>query len=1210
MENNKVKWTKEQVEAINEKNSNILVAAAAGSGKTAVLVERIINKIINEKIDIDRILLVTFTNAAAAEMRERILSALYKKIDEEPENKDLQRQITLLSRASICTIHSFCLEVIKNNFYELDISPNFRIGEETELEIIKNDCLEELFENKYENEDKDFLKLIEYYTGYRNDEDLKQLILTIYRYIQSSPYPEIWIEEKIKEFDLKEKLNEDFSNTIWGKIIIKNIQKQLESNIITLTSVKNELKKLPEFEKFYNTICNDIIEYERLQKIEEWDKLSENISNFKLGNWSKNSKVDLDIKERSKKIRDDAKDSINKYKNGIMQYNSKMANEEIYAMYEILNSLKNLILEFSQKFSEEKKKRNLIDFNDIEHFALKILENEEIAKKYKDKFIEIAIDEYQDSNLIQEKILTTISNGKNIFMVGDVKQSIYKFRQARPDLFMEKYENYDFVNDFNEKSKGKKIQLFKNFRSMSNILDITNLIFNNIMSKELGEIEYTEEEYLNICENYEKISLEKPTKSELNIINLGEEIIEEKEYKEDNDDEDDEETEEVEEPIENTVLEARLVVKKIKELMKSNYKVYDKEVGYRNLKYKDIVILLRSTSVQAQIYEKELTKENIPVFTDTNNQFLDTIEIQTIMSLLKIIDNPIQDIPLVTVLRSIIGGFTDNELIEIRINNYNISFYEAMIKYKTQENADKKIIEKIDNLFNMLDKFRKEKEYLPLNELIWKIYIDTGFYNYVTLMPNGLIRQANLKLLFEKAKKYESASFKGLYNFINFINKMKTRNEDFGSAKLIGENEDVVRIMSIHKSKGLEFPICFLCSTGKQFNFQDLRENILLHQNIGFGPKYIDVERKIENNTLAKEAIKIKMKEETLAEEMRILYVALTRAKEKLIITGISKNLEEETKNKQNLLKLYSTKDNSKINPNIVSKCKSYLEWINLVYLNNKDKISDILELNTYNKQELIDTSKEGIEAEDFIKKLESVNIENKNTEKINSLLQWQYKYKDLSKIETKSSVTKIKQMQNGEEETFENELSTPKFLSEEIRITNAQIGTLIHLCFKNLDFNLEYSEEKIKELVNSLYEKEIITKQEMESIDINQILKFTKSNLWNELKNAKKVYKELPFYINIPVNELYSDIPKTEDKILVQGIIDLYFIDENDNVVLVDYKTDFIKQGQENILVERYKKQLDLYKNALEHALNKKVDKVLIYSVCLNKVIEAHMGT
>ena len=302
---------------------------------------------------------------------------------------------------------------------------------------------------------------------------------------------------------------------------------------------------------------NFIIEYERLQKIEEWDKLSENILNFKIENWSRNSKVDLDIKERSKKIRDDAKDSINKYKNGIMQYNSKMANEEIYAMYEILNSLKNLILEFSQKFSEEKKKRNLIDFNDIEHFALKILENEEIAKKYKDKFIEIAIDEYQDSNLIQEKILTTISNGKNIFMVGDVKQSIYKFRQARPDLFMEKYENYDFVNDFNEKSKGKKIQLFKNFRSMSNILDITNLIFNNIMSKELGEIEYTEEEYLNICENYEKISLEKPTKSELNIINLGEEIIEEKEYKEDNDDEDDEETEEVEEPIENTVLEAR-----------------------------------------------------------------------------------------------------------------------------------------------------------------------------------------------------------------------------------------------------------------------------------------------------------------------------------------------------------------------------------------------------------------------------------------------------------------------------------------------------------------------------------------------------------------------------------------------------------------------------------------------------------------------------
>ena len=389
---------------------------------------------------------------------------------------------------------------------------------------------------------------------------------------------------------------------------------------------------------------------------------------------------------------------------------------------------------------------------------------------------------------------------------------------------------------------------------------------------------------------------------------------------------------------------------------------------------------------------------------------------------------------------------------------------------------------------------------------------------------------------------------------------------------------------------------------------QDTREKILMHEDIGFGPKYIDYERKIENSTLAKEAIKIKMKEETIAEEMRILYVALTRAKEKLIITGVSRNLEKDIQQKSNILSLYPQNKNNKINESIIAKCKSYLEWLELVYLKNKNSIDSILEFNTYKKNDLLDDISEEVEAEDFIKKLENASINNKDIDidKIKSLLDWEYEYKELSKIETKSSVTKIKQMENAnDEEEYKIQLNTPKFLNEEIKITNAQIGTLIHLCLKKLDSNIDYTEEKIKELVNELYENEIITMQEMKSIDIKKIFEFTKSNLWNELKKAKKVYKELPFYINIPVNDLYSDIPKTEEKILVQGIIDLYFIDKDNKVVLVDYKTDFIKHGQENILVERYKKQLDLYKTAIEQALNKKVDRVIIYSVCLSKEIE-----
>ena len=603
-----MKWTKDQQDAIYKKDSNILVAAAAGSGKTAVLVERIIQKILKDKIDIDKLLVVTFTNAAASEMRERVLEAIYKKLDEIPDDENLQKQIILLGKSNICTIHSFCLDVIKNNFYEIDISPNFRIGEETELEILKYEVLEELFENKYESKDKDFLKLIECYTGYRDDENLKQLILKIYKYIQSSPYPEEWIEEKVERFNYKDRLEEDFSNNQWGQILINYIKSQIKMNISILNKIKKELAKLPELEKFYKTICMDIIELERLENLELWDDLYFNVLSFNLEKWPIDKKVVSELKDNSKEIRDKVRKDINKIKENLLICDSKTANEDLYSMYEILNSLKNIILEFAKNFSDEKKKRNIIDFNDIEHFALKILDNKEIAKKYRDKFIEIAIDEYQDSNLVQEKILTSISNGKNIFMVGDVKQSIYKFRQARPDLFIDKYENYNFSNEINDNSKGIKIQLFKNFRSMSNILDITNLIFDNIMSKELGEIEYNKQEFLNICEEYDKISTQMPKKSEIDVINMSECGLDEKDE------------EDTEEPIENTVLEARFVANRINELMKSGYKVYDRKLGVRDLKYKDIVILLRSTSVQAPIYEKELTKANLPVFSDSNNQ--------------------------------------------------------------------------------------------------------------------------------------------------------------------------------------------------------------------------------------------------------------------------------------------------------------------------------------------------------------------------------------------------------------------------------------------------------------------------------------------------------------------------------------------------------------------------------------------------------------
>jgi len=1183
----KVKWTKEQLQAIEKTGNNILVAAAAGSGKTAVLVERIINKIINQKINIDEILVVTFTNAAASEMRERILEAIYKKIEEDPENHHLQKQINLIGRASICTIDSFCLDVVKNNFYEIDMAPNFRIADNAELELIKQETLEELFEKKYEVEDKEFLKLLETYTTYSADEPLKDLILNIYNFIQSHPFPNEWLEEQVEKYNLEENLEGDFSKTEWGKILIANIKEELLDSKVKLEQVKKSIEKFEELKKYALVLSADVQELDNILKLENWEQIYDAIQSVEFEKWPIDRKITLEEKEIAKEKRNDIRKQIKKTLE-IIDCNSKQANEDIFNMYQILKSLKEVIFEYDELLKQAKKQKNLVDFSDIEHNALKILlkkkENSyipsEIALKYKNKFVEIAIDEYQDSNLVQESILTSISTGKNIFMVGDVKQSIYKFRQARPELFLDKYEKYTIEDSI--ESKGNKIQLFKNFRSRENILDTTNLIFKDIMSKRLGDIDYTEEEYLNLGANFEE--------TEKKAVNANTEILVIESKAEEAEDE---ESEELEEPIQNIELEAKYVAKKIKEILDSKQVVFDKKVGYRPITYKDIVILLRSTKDKANIFENELISLDIPVYSDTSLEYLNSIEIQTIMNLLKVIDNPTVDIPLVAVLRSMIGGFTDNELIKIRLEDTNKSFYESMCNYNCQD----EIKEKIDMFFNKIASWKIQSEYLQLDELIWKIYIDTGYYNYVSLMPDGILRQANLKLLFEKAKQYEKVSFKGLYNFINFIEKVRTSSGDLSSAKLIGENENVVRIMSIHKSKGLEFPLVFLCNSNKKFNVQDLNSQILLHQDFGLGANFIDGERKLQYSTLAKEAIKIKSNEEIISEEMRILYVALTRAKERLIITGIVNDFEKRLKEKEELLSLYSK--NEKINTNILKKYKSYLDWIELVYLKNEN--ANIMSLEKISKEDALNNKQdsnsiEEIKLEDIIK-----NVEFKNKEEIEYKLNWKYQNLELSKIEGKTSVSKIKQSESGNNEFKKTTMKTPSFLKEETsKLTGAQKGTLIHLCMQYLSLKEDYTEGKIKELIETLLFKNKITAIEAENIDINKVLNFTKSKLWQEVRKSKIVEREKPFYITIPANDIYNN--DVEEEILAQGIIDLYYINEKDELVLVDYKTDYINSEKE--LVEKYSKQLDLYKNALEEALNKKVDRVYIYSTYLNKEI------
>ena len=1198
-------WTKEQEQAIYEKNSNILVAAAAGSGKTAVLVERIIHKIIDEQIDIDKILVVTFTNAAAGEMRERILDAIYKKLEEDPTNSHLQRQLTLLNKASICTIHSFCLDVIRNHFYELDISANFRIGDTAEVELLRNDAIEELFEQKYMDNDKDFMDLIEVYTDYRGDEKLQDLVLSIYNYIQSSPFPEKWLQEKTAMFNVD--VNEDFLQTSWGKILLEQTQKVLQEALLKLENIHNKTAQFAELEKYTLTLSQDIYGLQScIQQMDTWDKAYNAMQNLTWQKWPVDKKVTMDLKNEAKDIRDSVKKQIASHH---ITCSSAQASEDIKYMYSILQKLQRLILEFTHIFTQKKREKNIIDFHDIEHLALKLLLQEEgnklvetpIAKEYQEKFAEIAVDEYQDSNLVQEYILNSVSNKNNIFMVGDVKQSIYKFRQARPELFLEKYEKYCLkeAKDQNETQQdltGLKIQLFKNFRSRKHILNMTNLVFKGIMSKALGDVEYTEEEYLNYGAEYPEVPPEEE-KVELHILDVKEE--------EDLEDE----LEENQEKLENNVLEAKFVANKIKQLLNSNYQVYDNKLKeYRKVTYKDICVLLRATAVMAPIYEKEIKDLDMPVFSDTSAEYLESMEVQIIVALLKVISNPMQDIPLVSVLRSSIGGFTDNDLIEIRLVDKNSSFYEAMLKARIATQGDLK--EKIDNILNKLEKWKKQEEYLPLDELIWQIYTDTGFYHYVSLLTNGKLRQANLKLLFEKARQYEQASFKGLFNFINFLDKVKTSSNDLGAAKLIGENENVIRIMSIHKSKGLEFPIVYLCGLGKKFNLRDLNEPIVLDQNLGFGPKLIDSQKRIEYSTLAQEAIKTVLKRETISEEMRILYVALTRAKEKLIITGSCKDIHKNMQEKEQLIEAYKANNADKINSNLVEKYNTFLDWIELIYLYYTKEAKQLINLNIHTTKEISENIEEVTQVENSIENIRDIlrqEISPKEQKNIEELLQWEYLYQDSANIPTKTSVTKMKQMeenlidvetlmQKNKEKTQNHTLtSEPKFLEKKHTLTPMQKGTLMHLCVQKLDEKQTYSVEDLEKFIEELCMKKIITEEEKKAINVQALYNYTHSDIWEDLKKAKEIHKEQPFYINIPARKIYPKASEDEN-ILVQGIIDLYYITANGDLVLVDYKTDKVKQDEN--LEEKYKIQLQIYKEALEHALGRKVNKTLIYNL------------
>lgn len=1214
-------WTNEQMSAITSRGSNLLVSAAAGSGKTAVLVERIIQMITKDNVDIDKVLVVTFTNAAAAEMRERIGEAIIRSLDENPQNKNLERQLSLLNRSSIMTMHSFCLEIIRNNFHTIGIDPGFRISDETEGAILREECIEDALEEYYEKNDQGFIDLVDSYGGKKDDKDLVSIILNLHRFIMSNPWPLQWLDEKVELFNLNGKDLMDLP-------VLENLSEEILNVLVSYEESLEEaldiVRNHEPLKGYEQALLDDINIYLVLKEaLEQKRSFNEIKIYFDSVNWTslKRGKTGYDkaLAEEVKSLRGDFKSFIGEIRD---KYFFETEEDNILIInntYPKLKALAGVTKLFMEKYDEKKREKNILDFSDLEHLALKILTEiedgdirpSETAMEYKAKFAEVLVDEYQDSNEVQEVLISMVSRkddeNPNVFMVGDVKQSIYRFRQAKPELFMEKYRSYNNgVSD-----KGKKILLYKNFRSRKNILSSVNFLFKGIMSERVGELDYTDEESLIYGASYDEEKADEVLlESNSNDDPIEIMLVEEK----DSDDENSssEESEDSESVLANGEIdpdeykaievEAKMVAEKINELIRSKFQVYDRRTkGNRDITYRDIVILMRATSGSSGIFLEELHSSNIPSFSDNALGYFDTIEIRTMVSLLNVIDNPYQDVPLVATLRSPIFSFGEDDLVEIRKVNNQEYFYKNILEGKEFAGELK---EKVEHFKGKLEEYRNLSKLMKLDEFVWFLYTDTSYFDYVGAMPDGIERQANLRILFQRARQFEETSLKGLFNFVRFIDKLKKTTGDIGAAKILGENENLVRIMSIHKSKGLEFPVVFLCNASKRFNKMDLNKQIILHETLGFGPNYIDLERGLTNTTLIKEVIKNKINLESISEEMRILYVALTRAKEKLIITAQVKDLEKSLKKWTEL----SSGNEFSIGEEKVIKSASYLDWMMAVLLKHRDFTENRTDGKKFNygndvSIKLAVQKKTGILNLTEAEKNKPSGIftldlmeDPEHSFEVNQRLNYSYAYLEDTMRSSKISVTELKRLENlmnvdePGESLFEGDYRVrPEFMMEKTGLTGAEKGTAFHKVMQYLDFQ-RVSLAEIKEQLVDFKNKELIHPEEIDAINPFKVKGIFETELGKRMQRADKenrLKRESKFLMHLD----HSDV-------IVIGVIDCYF-EENGGLILIDYKTDYVpEENFEEELKTRYHEQLNYYKDALETITGKSTNEIYLFSV------------
>ena len=1351
-----VKWTEEQQKVIDTHGVNVLVSAAAGSGKTAVLVARILEMVTSpvHPVDIDRLLVVTFTNAAAAEMRQRIRDALEVRAEQEADNEHLQRQLVLIHNAKITTIHSFCLQVLRSHFHLIGLDPGFRVADEAEMQLLRQDVLKEVLDEAYETEaeNQEFHEFLEQFSPGKDDRPVMEAVLALYHFSMGQPWPLEWLQEcremyvsggaaltkneivsektdDAKEHADRENQTEDVcgekcDGTANGTEAIAEEQKsrsrelaedeseQSGSDPLWLQAAVDDTKHVLEeagnlVQRAYDTamepfgpaaygpaLLDDLGQIERVARAQDYHGLAaafRGMHPYKRLSTKKDPDVLEEKKQLVKDLREAAKTALAGVRTRYFYDTTEVIRDEFERSGLSVRWLTYLTEAFSKRLAQRKAEKNMLDFSDLEHLALQILmERKEgenhpsaAAREYAEQFEEIMIDEYQDSNLVQELILGSVSGGgcgaHNLFMVGDVKQSIYRFRLARPELFLEKYHAYP------QQETAMRIDLHKNFRSRHEVLNSVNYIFRQIMTENPGGIVYDEDaalyagakfpEHVDLCtekdawmqdggkpesdasqsmKKEEAILCDRDTIIRSDIEELTAEKIDETSSRESA------YTTELwlteADTARRRETEARMAGARI-EAMVGKEQIWDRDLkpegwtegmergGYRPVQYKDIVILLRTVSGWADTFGSVLTEMGIPNFTGSQSGYFSAAEVRTVLSYLQVLDNPRQDIPLAAVLHSAIGGLDEEELAWIRSESEEEgSFYECCRSY-LENGADKVIKEKLAHFFEMLERFRARAEYTPVHLLLWEILDETGYGAYAQALPAGSQRKANLDMLVEKAIAYEATSYRGLYHFVRYIENLKKYEVDYGEANIGSESDNTVRIMSIHKSKGLEFPVVFVCGMAKQFNETDSRAKAVMHPSLGIGCDCVDTRLRTRQASLLKKIIQKTTSMENLGEEMRVLYVAMTRAKEKLILTGCVGNMEEQAaKWSQTAATPGETLPYSSL-----TGASSYLDWVMPALMRHPDARMLSLALhipyeefdqNVWKKHgqkdkpvdkpdafsahyEFYAMAKEAFEAEEFQQAGEeqmalgmllnhdlSVCADEKAEKYLAHVFseKFAYRYEAGQKIAGKLSVSELKKRSQEPEETDAKQLYAPEeeeiipgFYQTDAKVKGAARGTLYHTFMENLDFS---KKEELQMQLEELVSCGKMSRDEASAVRLSDIRRFLKTKTGKGMEQAAragKLHREQPFVLGVPAETIQKEW-SGDETVLVQGIIDAWFEDEDGAIILVDYKTDHIADREK--LAERYRGQLSYYAQALEQLTGRTVKTQVIYSFFLGKEI------